>query len=658
MSTEFLDVFDFENKIRHLISQLVSPALQKLEENQADIHKLKKKSDKQGDRLGKLESSQERLLKKAQTIDDVSARINSLRVEKNNLKSTTDSKFESFNSELEKFDYKISEILTRVGVYEKTEKKNKENINELKEAFKKAQESVYSNSVSLNNKVTTKINSFREKFEEFGGTVEDLKEQMKELRENAMPQLSAQVENSKRIIRDSKENIESIAKQTLTKRDLKKLENRLYDEVDQLSKSFKQQNKQLRDSHQELQNYLKNSLPQEENLRVTEMLLRVADNQLLKNLVETQETKFENCLYEESSHLKSQIETIKQLVQEGREKLDKLEQEKQEKQLQKQSINAKRKRSPSKSPQRTLEPLEEGSDSSELDGIYSELNEIKENLTKFTEETEEAFRRFSTDLEAINQSLLANEDNLKDLTSNTKQELQKNSMTLKQEFYTNIELIRDEVQQLFKKSKNQRGALKQQMLSKNEEFQKEEHRIIKLETEIKNVSDLVLKVTEFCKLVNTLLEKEEEDKEAMQLMGYTEKGKPSNKTPVSIDPNCMSCSGNSSAVIQCFKLACLSYSSSPVKYRYRTYSRKQFTKMLGSFMESALTHASSGPPFDCLPLPLLVEESSVPPSSHSSRRKTRRGSRHILDLSASSRVQLDLTDISPFSSQRHASGNF
>ena len=69
-----------------------------------------------------------------------------------------------------------------------------------------------------------------------------------------------------------------------------------------------------------------------------------------------------------------------------------------------------------------------------------------------------------------------------------------------------------------------------------------------------------------CSTVMSLVEQDEQDRRAMQLVGYGDQPKPT----VSLDKNCMSCLGGQAnqmekhRVIQAFKLACLNYNPSKI----------------------------------------------------------------------------------------------
>ena len=88
----------------------------------------------------------------------------------------------------------------------------------------------------------------------------------------------------------------------------------------------------------------------------------------------------------------------------------------------------------------------------------------------------------------------------------------------------------------------------------------------------------------------------------------------------------MSCSGQNPVIMTAFKMACLNYSPSVIKYRHRTFTRKQLISVLGSISNSAWAQASSKAPRYATEfgsyqsIPTLSENSSV----HETKKKLTR----------------------------------
>jgi hypothetical protein len=88
------------------------------------------------------------------------------------------------------------------------------------------------------------------------------------------------------------------------------------------------------------------------------------------------------------------------------------------------------------------------------------------------------------------------------------------------------------------------------------------------------------KVVEYCYLENTLQTQDEVDRESIVLMGYKDSKTFQNhkklvKPVISIDKQCLSCTGQSSLVLNAFKIACLAYTPSPVFFLNEKHTRRE-----------------------------------------------------------------------------------
>ena len=96
---------------------------------------------------------------------------------------------------------------------------------------------------------------------------------------------------------------------------------------------------------------------------------------------------------------------------------------------------------------------------------------------------------------------------------------------------------------------------------------------------IESLSRKVASIVEFCTLGNLLQIQDESDRESIALMGYKDaklsglKQKIA-KPVVSIEKQCLSCAGQSSVVLNAFKIACLAYAPSNVCFENEKYSRR------------------------------------------------------------------------------------
>ena len=88
---------------------------------------------------------------------------------------------------------------------------------------------------------------------------------------------------------------------------------------------------------------------------------------------------------------------------------------------------------------------------------------------------------------------------------------------------------------------------------------------------------------------NSLQNQDEIDRESIALMGYKE-ARPGKmikmpKTVINIDKQCFSCTGQSSVVLNAFKIACLAYVPSPVLFHNEQFSRKELLEYQRKMLE-------------------------------------------------------------------------
>lgn len=98
-------------------------------------------------------------------------------------------------------------------------------------------------------------------------------------------------------------------------------------------------------------------------------------------------------------------------------------------------------------------------------------------------------------------------------------------------------------------------------------------------------------LTEFAKITSSLQGQDETDREAIALYGYKDsrhgrtRGGSMNKTSISLDKQCISCSGQVNMITSAFKIACLAYTPSPVQFKGMSYPRAELLEMQRNIFE-------------------------------------------------------------------------
>lgn len=122
-------------------------------------------------------------------------------------------------------------------------------------------------------------------------------------------------------------------------------------------------------------------------------------------------------------------------------------------------------------------------------------------------------------------------------------------------------------------------------------FEQVEKKFDLVQVKVEEVYSSFENIVESLKMMNTLAQQDEVDRESIALMGYKEsKGKGTGtgigKSVVSIDKQCLSCTGQASVVINAFKIACLAYAPSSVVYKESVFTRKELLEAQGLLLKS------------------------------------------------------------------------
>lgn len=94
-----------------------------------------------------------------------------------------------------------------------------------------------------------------------------------------------------------------------------------------------------------------------------------------------------------------------------------------------------------------------------------------------------------------------------------------------------------------------------------------------------DIKTMINSLVEVLNINYNLQKQDEKDRESIALMGLTQNTntldyqKNSDIPPITLDKNCLSCSGRTTVILRAFKAACLSYSPSTVAYKGHNLSR-------------------------------------------------------------------------------------
>lgn len=531
---------------------------------------------------------------------------------------------------------------------------------------------------------------------------------IKDINAKAIPELGMEIGKINRLIEYTKQNlienerhISELKSSKAEKSLLKKITNEINETIGEKFSHLQTEDKKIVE-------YLARDLRDEININVNEKLYEVLDPKALKRLINYQE-KSESPIKLDITNVIDELQERAQIAISSQIRQLDIIKQKLEEEEKKQSINRRptitssRSRSPAKStlklsainlqsnsalaesykqsvPSEQSEPSLRDEESRLIKDTISsnvQLNEDEYNKTIFnlqedtfnnnqeTERDEEgSFTDYiETELNIIRDSIDKISEikpELTDLVNSSISKISGNLSHQQKEFHTGLSLLHGEINLIMKKRSKDYVDFNNEIQKLQQELSSRDLDLSKLELKMTNLCILISALIEFSKVLHQLLSQDEEDRQNIQLSGYGESNQKSSrpttkgKMVVSLKPECVNCTGQNPILLTAFKMACLNYNPSNIKYRNHAYTRKHLIQMAGNFLKESWNSASGQEPFDNIALPYIAEEAPLPPPSS---RRTRRSSGHFLDFN-NSRINFDLSAGTPLSSHRDLRNSF
>ena len=258
----------------------------------------------------------------------------------------------------------------------------------------------------------------------------------------------------------------------------------------------------------------------------------------------------------------------------------------------------------------------EEADSKTLERILKESLEINNKFSDLS-------KRFSTVERETQGRVALLTDNFEKLSKMTEKSLNSQERTL-QVFYDDIsktnQILNLQIQQAALECNSAVTQRKRDHHDNQGEFRKiqgifenfsKKYEIVN--KNIENFSKTVTLLIEFSKIVHALMQQDEVDRESIALFGVKD-SKPSlkGKTPVSVDKQCITCSGQPNFITSAFKLACLAYSPTSVLFKDTVYERVEMIEILKRIVDGISDEALA----DFVPLSDLPRQNASMKPGH------------------------------------------
>jgi hypothetical protein len=695
------DYFEFETKIRELISSLIGPVIQKSTEHEELLNKLGSSAVNNTETLTKLENTFNRTIVRMLPTDEFNKKILEITSDTKSSETLSIIKVESLGTRLDRINHQFSDVLSRLRLLEETQKNFKinfdEQINSIKEFKQNITEKVSEMEVSVSNSSEKNTNSL----ENISELIQRNSSMISEISQKVLPQVYVELEKHKVQFNEVKSNIKELKDVRVLPGDLQKLRNKLDHDI---KKSHKESFKEIHS----LKEYLDKMLRLEISLGVSDTLFQILDTRQIKKLIpvvenqiidqspiekvqEIQETDEvvesvttqllrtktlnqnkaieqkiiqakEKIMQEEKHGFKARMSTFKRPETEEKptNKIKKLEQPEENlpivpKPLQ--IIEEAKQVFPTKS--RTLEKpddqikppqIPDPEENKDMKTQNPELNPRESPISTLKTEKSQSSISFDPMLFEEQVHELSVEINLLHVSQrDSKQQMKAftNAITEKiseyqKEFLTQVSMLHEEIKQISKQRMKDLTDMNSNIEFKVKEIYEKITDIDSFDMKISEIYKSLQACIESEKIVTALLAKDEEDRQGLQLTGYTE-SKPKSKNflkprlSVSLKPECLSCTGQNPLVFSAFKMACLNYFPSEIKYRQKLYSRKLLIEKLGEVLNNPAGTSANSPLLEKPKAIVINDDSSsgVKSINTISHIRVRNTSRHILDVSSS-----------------------
>lgn len=666
-SSNELIYFEAETRLRAIVSDLIAPAIQKSSEHEILIKNLLSSTKQTDESIKNFESLLTKSVVKMVPNEEFNKKILEIISEKRSTDTVFHMKIESIGSRVDFMNHQFSDMASRVRNLEEIQKHLRNSFDDLTSTFREIKEKFSDKIEKVEQSVMAFGQGDDQKFESIEEKIKVEKAKIEEINLNALPEIVKQVEMQMKMLREVAGEVRELGKDRVEHGDLKKLRNYLEFEV--------KKNRTHGDTEvHNLREYLDKMLRVEISCGISDTLLQVLDPRQIKKLIPVAETQMTPNT-EDQSQVPPSLTTAflsKKTLENSQKIEEKIVQAKRrltkefEKPLRLTSIK-KLEIENIDSPPKTI--VESGASTAkrepetkriETKSIDSPIKEI----SPLVQEAEETSKKFKTSKKKSDKSSLNTDKSIESFdqvsqisldpiwvqeqinqlavdikiaiqTSEEVKNIMKScleAMKLKvqeaqQEFSSTVLILNEEIK-LNSKLRLKDLSDVQSFLIEN--IEKINEKIVKLDnndSKIVKLNEIVMAVMENEKVIFELIAHDEEDRKNLQLMGYAEgkSKKIGSRLSVSLKPECLSCTGENPLIYSAFKMACLSYNPSDVKYNSNLFSRKALIDKLGEMVYGKWNNDEG----DRIRSSLPNDYSSVRIKSH---QRTRTTSKQFLDF--------------------------
>lgn len=585
------DLYNLENKIRTLVSDLLTPVVHKIADHERILQKSLKSSRKNKKNLQTLRQESSRSLAKLVPYDLFNKKIEYLLSETKNSVEFLGFTLSSLDEKVTESIHNNSDLKSKFASIEESQRKKLKNTEDNYRYIREFQDVVNLETAKMHKTLTSFSNAQQTTNDSISDKISKINVRLNEINTKALPGITFQIEKRNVEIEEVHIKLKELMTNRVLPGEFKQLRNKLdYD----LANVSRETSKELR----EIKSFLAEMLPLEISFGVSDVLLKVTDPRNMKKLL----MMIEANLLEANSQAEVQrlqgkeeeniwnfdlkertLELIREVQENANIVKDKCSEKKMENSKSVKKIEANSGSIEDRN--RIVKVPELQIDKIDVDDL-NRANRVIENSKETEIKAEDlensscssAFYKQNEEIDALwreVKKITQNITNFEPLLFN-----------IKQEFLVNFSVLSNELIH-FKKFKSTEQI---EIHKKYEELDKEAienaKSIKKLEKALNKLKEFTEKAQEAIAMIYSLLMQDEEDRQSLQLTCYTE-GKqrirsPSKSKPLAtLKPECLSCTAQNPMILSAFKMACLNYCPSDITYNFETFERKKFINRLG-----------------------------------------------------------------------------
>lgn len=619
-----LDWFEFETRMRQLICEMIEPSTERQKDDRILIDDLTRTNNRLKKRIKKIETMLGMTDNSSTLRQEFKTHIAEIESQRAANQVVTEQRFNELQQFINHNATKIFESQNEIVALTKENKACREEIDRFNQLVDKNLQITNERMLEVSSETYTLVEKIRSRVEACNDATQENSSKISEILKR-LNETNTNIEGLHKAMRDMETKFLKLKQDKLNRAELEQYSSQLEEKL----RAMSDDTDAIKGEMKEVERYLDSYLPLETQAYISDNFYSCLDRPQHMKFVNYEITKYKN-LQNSYGEMRTDIEVLKLMnraVAEGRraehrkndflqemKKLEKFYKSGGEEKLVVEDTSVPSKIEFTKegvilSPERSIQPSRtkilkhESSDQSistmsqatKIASVTVNVDELQEQFNQYKEEERRDYFNFATEVKStVNEQLTRIREDIR---------------RIKEDMYRGDEENKIYVQMLYEKEdRNEQSDKKMssEMKALYDEIQRQGAIASRLKKENMTFTELIACVVEFCLICHNLLTQDEDDRQGLQITGFKDEVKNSlpsidRKKNIAVNGECISCSGNTKAILSGCKMACLSYNPSPLKYRNSIYTRSQLLELMGNMIQTCWARVSLKPPYDKFP---------------------------------------------------------